>query len=261
MSTVMKTVNQTFDWSRFKLAVRNALAENGRTVLLALGGIYLYYSAILISTHQLTQGAGFNAVDPGITFLFMAAIASLGFSGLSTKCKRSSYLTTPSSTTEKFTANALIYVIGGIAAVIACIYLADLTRIVVAWIAPGKVLQTLNAFPNTVTKWSSPSGSFCSSMLPLFMLNSVWYASVFMLGSILWPKRSFLKTVVAIIVYAILVFAVMWIFTPRDQEFDQAMDAYHEIVPYLDSAIIILCWVGGWFLFKRKDIISRRWRS
>ena len=261
MSTVMKTVNQTFDWSRFKLAMRNALAENGRTVLLALGGIYLYYSAILISTHQLTQGGGLNAVDPAITFLFMAAIASLGFSGLTTKGKRSSYLTTPSSTTEKFTANALIYVLGGIAAVIACIYLADLTRILVAWISSIKPLQGLTAFSNTVIKWSDPGAKYWPSLLPKFMLNGAWYVSVFMLGSILWPKRSFIKTAVAVIVYAILVFAVMWIVSPIDQEFDQAMNTFNKIQPYLDGVIIILCWVCGWYLFKRKDIISRRWWS
>lgn len=261
MTTAMSTKNQIFDFGRFTAALRKEWAENKRLMLLVMLGIYLVFAAGLIMGNYLNRGMGNNAVDPMFTFLFMGIISSLGFAGLASKGKRMNYLISPSSTVEKFTANALIYVIGGIVAVFLCIGLADLTRIAALWFfrSDDLLVSGPTAFADTVIKWVDPKGDFWSC-LPEFLLNCLWWSSVFMLGSILWPKHSLLKTGLAIIAYFILVIILVLINHRGPSSFSKGWENYERIAPYIDCVIIVLGWVIGWILFKGKDVIARKWR-
>lgn len=259
MTTAMTTKNQIFDFGRFTVALRKEWAENKRLMLLVILGIYLLFSFSMIVNNFMSHGMGNNAADPVFTFFFMGIISSLGFAGLTNKGKRMNYLSTPSSTVEKFIANALIFVIGGIVAVCVCIGLADLTRIAVLWFfkSDDLLISSPTAFADTVIKWVDTRGDFWPC-LPKFMLNCLWWVSVFMLGSILWPKHSLLKTGLAVIVYFILTVFLVWL-NKDAPTFDKAFESYNQIMPYIDSIIIILCWVVGWILFKGKDVISKKW--
>lgn len=254
--------NQIFDWSRFVATLRKEWVENGRIVLLVMAGIYLYYTATLITQNLSSRGMESNATDPVFTFIFMALIASLGFTGLVDKCKRTDFLTKSSSMTEKFTANALIYVIGGIVAVLVCLGLADLTRVAALWFFRDDSLLVTGptAFSDTVIKWVNKDaiGDFWAC-LPKFMLNCLWYVSLFMLGSILWPKRSFGKTFIVMLAYWIIMGLIkISVFDYRTIFFEEN-HTFMILERCIDSVVILLCWVGGWYLFKRKNIISLKW--
>jgi hypothetical protein len=254
--------NQIFDWSRFEATVRKEWAENGRPLLLVAAGIYLLFTVILIGGNLSDRGMGSNSANFIIIFIAMALIASLGFTGLIDKSKRSDYLTEPSSMTEKFAANTLIYVLGGIVMVLVCLGLADLTRLAALWFFRDDTLLVPGptAFTNSVIEYvkTLPSSDFWSC-LPKFLLNSLWYVSLFMMGSILWPKNSFGKTLIVMLAYWI----IMGLIELNVNDFSYSLFQDHEnfmvFERCIDGVVIILCWVCGWYLFKRKNIISLKW--
>lgn len=263
MSTAMSTTNQTFNWKRFSNALRKELSENKVTLLLSLLAIFLYFAFTLTIDNMLSRGMKDLSLDPMIIFFFIGIFASMGFRGLLSKGKRTDYLAMPVSNAEKFTVNALIYVIGGIVAVIACIYLADLARMAILWHKRDETFLVfgLSAFANVTTKWVDTTGEFLPC-LPKFLLNCLWYSSVFMLGSIVWPKRSLLKTGTVVICYFMLVFVMLTLIHINDDaELEEAISQFDKVEISIDCVVIALCWVGGWFLFKGKDVITRKWWS
>lgn len=269
MTTAMNATNQTFDWSRFKATLRKEWSRNGRKMLLVLAAIYLFLTFSFITKNLDSRGMAWsNAIDPMYVFMLIAILASLGFAGLNGKRTRMEYLTSPSSMAEKFTANTLIYVIGVIAAVCLCIGLADLTRVAVLWPFRGDSLLVTGptTFADTVIKWVKPRGEFWSC-LPKFMLNCLWYASLFMLGSILWPKNTIAKTALVMIAYwAVMAYMqdhFVWsnemTSEAVEKDLNSKTDMLGQILLIIDSLFIILCWVAGWFLFRDKDLVTRRW--
>ena len=263
MTTAMSTVNQIFNWNRFKATVRKEIALNGRKLGLSILVIYLFYAVLLFGINLSSHGMKNFDIGPLFAFMIIGLFASMGFSELTTKSQRSDYLTMPASTAEKFIVNTLIYVIGGIVAVIACIYLADLTRMAILWHKRDETFLVfgLSAFANVTTKWVDTTGEFLPC-LPKFLLNCLWYSSVFMLGSIVWPKRSLLKTGTVVICYFMLVFVMLTLIHINDDaELEEAISQFDKVEIYIDCVVIALCWVGGWFLFKGKDVITRKWWS
>lgn len=254
--------NQIFDWSRFTATLRKDWAGNGRLILLLLAGIYLFFTIYLIGGNLESRGMEGNSISPTVTFLAMSLIASLGFSGLINKGKRTDYLTTSSSMTEKFAANALIYVIGDIVAVLVCLGLADVTRMAVLWFFRDDSLLVSGptAFANTAIRYVDmwQYGDFWSC-LPKYLFNCLWYVSLFMLGSILWPKNSFSKTLIAMLVYWIIMGLIELYFSNFNFFFFAEHEEFMQFERCIDGIVIILCWVGGWYLFKRKNIISLKW--
>lgn len=268
MKTAMSAINQTFSWSRFVRVVNKEFTMNGRTLGLTLAAIYLFFAFWLTATNVATRGMKGLDLDPMVLFLLIAIIASMGFNGLRSKGKRADYLAMPASTAEKFTYNAMFYVIGGVLAVVACIYLADLTRIAVLWFKRGDdfLVPGPTAFAETVVKWVDMDGN-AASCLPEFLLNCLWYASMFMLGSILWPKNTFLKTALLVLAYWVIMAymhekivysnAMTSDGVMRDIKF--GVERFKQFMLIVDCITIIVCWVGGWYLFKKKDVISLKW--
>ena len=263
MTTAMSTVNQIFNWNRFKATVRKEIALNGRKLGLSILVIYLFYAVLLFGINLSNHGMKNFDIGPLFAFMIIGLFASMGFSELTTKSQRSDYLTMPASTAEKFIVNTLIYVIGGIVAVIACICLADLTRIALLWSRAGDdfLVPGFTALFDIAAKWVYPFFND-KAFFPQFLLNCLWYASVFMLGSILWPKRSFLKMMIVVFVYWIIMrfFLVdlMWNDSIMQADIRYGIDGYGLIMISIDCIAIILCWVGGWLLFKKKDVITRK---
>ena len=260
----MSATNQIFNWNRFKSTVRKDLAANGRKLGLGILVIYLFYAIALFGTNLISRGMKNLDFGAWPAFMLISLFASMGFSELTTKRQRSDYFTMPASTAEKFWANALIYVIGGIVAIIACISLADLTRIALLWSQAGDdfLVPGFTALSESAAQWMYPFIND-SAFIPQFLLNCMWYASMFMLGSILWPRRSFLKMILVVFAYWIFIrflhSKLLWSDSLMRVDMSLGIDAYGIIMISIDCIAIILCWVGGWILFKKKDVISRKW--
>ena len=279
----MNTVNQIFNWSRFTAALRKEVVENWRTIVFTILGIYLLLTVIMIlgnfidSISDNIVSSLMNMV-PQKTVFFMLAIAlmvvaSLSFRNLKSKNGRVALFTSPSSTLEKFLVNILIYVVGSIVVFFACAQLADLTRIGILslvgaddLIVPGPI-NFLSAINDTVTGIGSIE-PVAKGMNWIFWLSLLATPGMYLLGSVLWPRLSLLKTFAASQILSIVVMIIAITLTnvliPED-----------EIVNWLKNMVesgtltnwiaismgvqAVLYWGLSWYLFKRKDVVSLKW--
>lgn len=283
MITTMNTVNQIFNWSRFTAALRKEVVENWRTIVFTILGIYLLLTVIMI-LGNIIDSISDNIVSslinmvPQKTVFFMLAIAlmvvaSLSFRNLKSKNGRVALFTSPSSTLEKFLVNVLIYVVGSIVVFFACAQLADLTRIGILslvgaddLIVPGPI-NFLSAINDTVTGIGSIE-PVAKGMRWIFWLSLLATPGMYLLGSVLWPRLSLLKTFAASQILSIVVMIIAITLTnvliPED-----------EIVNWLKNMVesgtltnwiaislgvqAVLYWGLSWYLFKRKDVVSLKW--
>ncbi len=282
----MNTVNQTFDWSRFTAALRKELVENKRAILFTLLGTFGLLTIIMIlgnlstSTHDAVYESLTYCVPQKFVYMFLGLaimiVASLAFRKLTSKTGRIEMFTSPSSMLEKFLVNALIYVIGYIVAFFICAQLADLTRIAVLWffkdeylIVPGPI-NFLNLIPDAVDGFGFGSaaeipGEPTKWMTINLMIGLLAGPGLFLLGSIVWPRLSLLKTFAAVYgLETILGITFMIVAINLNME-----TVGWWIINHLEQIMIamtifavfqlILYWGLSWYLFKRKDVISLKW--
>ncbi|MBR5673454.1 MAG: hypothetical protein IKW97_03560 [Muribaculaceae bacterium] len=285
----MNTVNQTFDWSRFTAALRKELVENKRAILFTLLGTFGMLTMIMIlgNISVSTSTDASNAIKDSLenylpqkmvyAFLSFAIliVASLAFRKLTSKTGRIEMFTSPSSTLEKFLVNALIYVIGYIVAFFICAQLADLTRIAALWffrneyfIVPGPI-NFLNLIPDAVDGFgfgmASPGNPNKWLAINIY-IGLLAGPGLFLLGSILWPRLSLLKTFAAVYGFETILGIIIMIvaFNIKDME---AVGFW--VMNHLEDIMIamtifavvqaILYWGLSWYLFKRKDVVSLKW--
>ena len=287
MNTTMNTVNQTFDWSRFTAALRKEVVENNRTILFTILGIYALLAILMIFGNITTGMNGMDlddlstmeiGVQPhymvvGYVLIFaITIVASFSFKKLTKKTGRIDMFTSPSSTLEKFLVNVVIYVFGFIVVFFICAQLADLTRIAVLWyfhddiVVPGPInfLPTLTQAYNV-----GPMGDMMG-MSKAFSLALLANAGLFLLGSVLWPRLSFLKTfavqyAIGIVLGMLFVMGTFLIGTDNaiaiTQWVGKAVEngTFQYYIVGLVIVQLILYWGLAWYLFKRKDVISLKW--
>lgn len=282
----MNTVNQTFDWSRFTATLRKELVENKRAILFTLLGTFGLLTIIMIlgnlstSTHDAVYESLTYCVPQKFVYMFLGLaimiVASLAFRKLTSKTGRIEMFTSPASMLEKFLVNALIYVIGYIVAFFICAQLADLTRIAVLWffkdeylIVPGPI-NFLNLIPDAVDGFGFGSGAEIPGeptkwMTFNLMIGLLAGPGLFLLGSIVWPRLSLLKTFAAVYgLETILGITFMIVAINLNME-----TVGWWVINHLEQIMIamtiftvfqlILYWGLSWYLFKRKDVISLKW--
>ena len=282
----MNTVNQTFDWSRFTAPLRQELVENKRAILFTLLGTYGLLTMVMIlgnigtSTTQDVNDALAYYLPQKFVYMFLGfatmIVASLAFRKLTRKTGRIDMFTSPSSMLEKFLVNALVYVIGYIVAFFICAQLADLTRIAVLWFfqdeyffVPGPI-NFLNLIPDAVDGFGFGSaaeiqGNPAKWMTINLLIGLLAGPGLFLLGSIVWPRLSLLKTFAAVYgLETILGITFMIVAINLNME-----NVGWWIINHLEQIMIamtifavfqlILYWGLSWYLFKRKDVISLKW--
>ena len=283
MNTTMNTVNQIFNWSRFTAALRKEVVENWRTIVFTILGIYLLLTVIMIlgnfidSISDNIVSSLMNMV-PQKTVFFMLTIAlmvvaSLSFRNLKSKNGRVALFTSPSSTLEKFLVNILIYVAGSIVVFFACAQLADLTRIGILslvgaddLIVPGPI-NFLSAINDTVTGIGSIE-PVAKGMRWIFWLSLLATPGMYLLGSVLWPRLSLLKTFAAsqILSIAVMIIAITLtnVLIPEDEIANWLKNIVENgtLTNWIAISLgvqAVLYWGLSWYLFKRKDVVSLKW--
>ena len=274
----MNTVSQTFNWNRFVTALKKEVVENNRTLLFSIIAIYGILALIMI-IGNITLGANTSRPETMLRYniVFMVygfgsiIVASLAFRGLKDKKGRTEFLTSPSSTLEKYLVNVLIYVVGFIVVFPICAQLADLTRILVLWPwsdgdVPGPInfLNTLHNVAHQQEWWKYDSKVILEITLWLGVLAS---PALYLLGSVLWPKLSFLKTFAAVYVIEIVIFILAMIgisiFSdmPTAAKWLKGLEQNTVMLWYTAFIAIqlIVYWPLSWYLFKRKDVVSLKW--
>ncbi len=286
MNTTMNTVNQTFNWSRFMAALRKEIVENKRMLLFSVIGMYGLLSMIMILGNLIIhQGdfftdAEFNYIPKmmvGSLATFVVCIsASLAFKNLKTKAGRTHFLTSPSSTLEKFLVNVLIYVVGMTVAYFICAQLADLTRIAALWwyksdlfYVPGPI-NFLNSISQTVRVFDElESVNHITNFMSIAMwIGLIANAGLFLLGSVVWPRLSALKTFAALYATQFVLFLIAMPIALSFGDMRAFSQWFYDFVMHGSFSISMVIWtclqaivffVLAWYLFKRKDVVSLKW--
>ena len=267
--------------SRLGQALRKEVVENHRQIALTLIGLYAVYSLIMIFGNWVTRGS--DDVQIRHLMVMMVAstswivVASLSFRGLVNKPGRIELFMSPSSMTEKFIVNLLVYVVGFMAASLVIIQLADLTRIAVLWFArsndfivPGPICF-VNFIGNALSPISSKGMNSELGYGGLFLASAyigiiVASPGLYYLGSALWPRLSFLKTFAVVYAIETVIFIVGMIAM-------SALDSPGSLAPIVEellnggnfSIAVFICsvvqavlfWWLSWVVFRRKDVVSR----
>ena len=284
MNTTMNTVNQTFNWSRFTAALRKEIIENNRALLFTILGTYGLLTMIMILGNLGGPDAGAEGMvevylpQKAVWFVLSFAtmvIASLAFRKLTSKSGRIEMFTSPSSMLEKFLVNTLVYVLGYIVVFFICAQLADLTRIAVLWpfrdnnlIVPGPI-NFLTVIPDAVKGFGfgTATGGNASNWLSANMfVGLLGGPGLFLLGSILWPRLSLLKTFAAVYgietVFGIALMIVISNINDMEAVGYWIMNHLEQIIiamTILSVLLTVLYWAVAWFQFKRKDVVSLKW--
>lgn len=283
----MNTVNQTFNWNRFTATLRKEVVENRRALIFTTLCIYGLLTLLMLLgnfTSGITDSVQ-SSLDAKTPQLFVVSIlsfvmtvsASLSFKGLTTKTGRTSMFTSPSSTLEKFLTNILIYIVGLLVVYLACAQLADLTRIAILWffksdsfVVPGPI-NFLNSFNNSIIYYQEHypiSGGLFDYFAWITFFGLLTNAGLYLLGSIVWPRLSFLKTFAAVyVIQLVLLLIAVIVFTL----IGDPMAAFSWFADFISQGKLtvtmfiltigqaILYYGLAWYLFKRKDVVSLKW--
>ena len=280
MNTTMNTVNQIFDWSRFTATLRKEVVENWRPIVFTLLGVYGLLTMVMIignaiSFDDAVSDAMSETMVPqkvvyGILGFSVMIVASMAFKKLTTKAGRIDMMTSPSSTLEKFLVNGVVYVLGFVVAFLILAQLADLTRIAVMHIfgfqgfIPG-VINFTNLGADFI--YGLASDLFKGPLAVTYVWCSLLATSgIYLLGSVMWPRLSLLKTFAAIyaVEFVLGVLAIILIFVFSDMESFGMWVFMHldGMMPFMMAVMVIQIIVGwglAWYLFKHKDVISLKW--
>lgn len=294
--------NQIFQWSRFVAALKKELVENKRMLLLTIVVIY-GTSVIFMTLGNLITGGDLDDILLRLMprkFAYMLfsfagiVVASLAFRGLRSKTGRVELLTSPSSTLEKFLVNAAVYVLGFVIVCPLCLQLADLTRIAILWPwhiegleVPGPInfltsihqiahQQNFESANNTLllvldgqeTNVASSFASFNVWLEVMLWMGVLSSPGLYLLGSVLWPRLSFLKTMAAtyVIEFVMMVVVGLVIVLFSDMRSVAVWVASHTAtvmkgVTVFVAVQLVVYWALAWWLWKRKDVISLKWWS
>lgn len=215
--------------------------------------------------------------DPIWTFELGAFVWALVIMGLlsasfimermKSKTNRIAMLMTPATMFEKFFSRWLVFTFGFLIVFLIAFKLADWTRVAVYTVSYPELKDIITSTPlsHLVGK-----GQFWTVFddCNYFMLGVSTYffaQSLFVLGSSIWPKNSFVKTFSAIVVVAIIYIAIgsalaKILFEARgvrgvNQDIsDEAMTLWTTIIFF---GMAIFNWVVAYFRFKESEIINR----
>ena len=285
MNTTMNTVNQTFNWSRFTAALRKEVVENKRALLFTVICIYGVLTLAMILGNLITginPEALIGSLEDKMPQKFVVTVftlvvcvsASMAFKNLTTKAGRTAMMTSPSSTLEKFLLNILIYVVGIVVVYFACVYLADLSRIAALWlfrsedfIVPGPINFLTNSFDVSNQQIDVSKLGF-HHMGMMFVLGMIANAGLYLLGSVIWPRLSLLKTFAALyaVQFCLFIIALPFFALFGDVEtfakwvFEHIISGSFSTTMLIISGVKAVLYFGlAWYLFKRKDVVSLKW--
>ena len=281
MITAMKTVNQTFDWHRFMAALRKEFVENRTMIMFGVLGMYLLLTIGMI-TNNITESLNNDLVNcinnyvphkMGYMALVVTCIVfpSMAFRNLKSKGGRVGQFTLPSSTLEKLLVNITIYVIGFYVMFHVCAQLADFTRIAILLplrseriIVPGSI-NFMNVVSDTVTGIGT---SLVTEMTTALSANLLSCMAMYLMGSILWPRLSLIKTFIAGQVITLIgagnVFIAGMYYSYNGPHYSWLYDTFiaSRNLWLLSGWYIVETIVFGsltWYLLKHKDVISTKW--
>lgn len=248
-----------FNISRFALTLRKDLSDLRRGILsVAIGSLILIIIAdtiLLIAYGQMYMSALTELLGSFNVFFILigaTAISSVAFKPLGQKASATSLLMLPASGSEKFLSRWLLAVPCPVALLIGVAYAGDeLSSLIVRLV--NKVVHH-DSFGWSRYISGTIDGLFFISVL-LFL------QSFFFLGSLLWPRSSWCKSLISLtllsVVYVVAVIFVVNLFLPASHmNISLTIIGRDEIVVSL-LVLTVINYVISYFRFREADIINR----
>ncbi|WP_321517929.1 hypothetical protein [uncultured Bacteroides sp.] len=272
--------NNFISFKRFTLLYKKDFIENWKTMLLRFVMLYAIM-AIIFSFIGLSEFKSRTNYNPSsvvtnylipATFLFWGfgcLFASLMMEKMKNKTKRIAYLMTPATNFEKFFSRFLPVVVVFIIAFVVAFKLADYTKIAILSIRyPEFNIAAVNITQGLCSQMPDAMTHNWMEFTALFSVY-LFFQSLFILGSTLWYKNPFIKTLATGITITLLFFAVdgllvnsffneSQLFSVGDY-FGKLMDkwATKQNIILFFSLLTLFNWVISYFRFKDSEIINR----
>jgi len=274
--------NNFISFKRLTLLYKKDFIENWKTMLLRFVMLYAIMAIIFtfmgLSELESRTKHNFSPWYGGIYYLrpaiflfwgFGCLFASLMMEKMKNKTKRIAYLMTPATNFEKFFSRFLPVVIVFIIAFFLAFKLADYTRIAILSMRyPEFNITAINISQGLC---SQNLDSMTHNWMELTALFSIYlfFQSLFILGSTLWYKNPFIKTLATGIVITLLFYAVDALLVNslfNESQLFSAGDYCGEIIEkwitrrnliLFFSFLTLFNWVISYFRFKDSEIINR----
>ena len=274
-------MNNIFDIKRFGLTFRKDLMENGKryTILfLAMIGIitivntwysYVYYYNVSpIDSYFSNINDKLGVIIIVMFLVFGLLFASIFMSPMNSKTKKISYLSTPSSDFEKYLTRWLIMTVGYIISFFVALFFAEVLRVSIC----SAYYTNLNIEFINIDEYE-----YDKNILKIAVCIYFLFQSLFILGSTFWEKATFVKTISAMAIFALLLILAMRLvvifayggdnsfepifnnymnnITPEKNE--EAIRLATNIISCIISFFAITNWVLAFFRLRESEIIKR----
>lgn len=207
--------SNSYSTARMWALTKRYAVENRRNILISLGVMFgLIFLVSLLFTKSCPHDYYWRNQERGsilwIIYAFIAGltatiIGSLTFSSMSTKSGRISNLMLPAKQSEKFISQCLLYVGGGNIALIISLLIADTLSALIFGFTPGWYCLAEALDLTDIIRDPQLGFKFLFAItfggLWLFLFSQ----AIYVLGSALWPRKSFLKTYVALLAVQIII--------------------------------------------------------
>lgn len=299
MTTEIKTTagGQTFCFARFKSFFAAYLSANSRKLMLSAGTCFIIFLIVFLLPEWLSNFDAYHSFDIGLqrgfihdsaldpywdnefvsaAFLLMILVTLSGnmmYSAMHGKGNRLSMLTMPASQLEKFAALFLIYIVGFFAVFYLSFFLADAVRVLVvkSFSQYGMYAHTLpmaKIFNFDLIQNTNYEGETMRiySLVTLIYATALTLGASFSLGSILWQKTSYLKTLCSLAllqtVLTILVVVSIHIFFDNSMDISPRIELSRDILHYDLLSLLLLLFPAllfwfGYLRFKDTDVVER----
>lgn len=247
------------------LTLKKEVSDNRKILLLAIAGIFGL--CITIGTF-----AGFNQTGGGpgelsffcvMSLVISCVVASLSFSNLKKKDTRISTLLIPDTMFDKFFVRWIAVVPLLMIVLIIGFYFVEFSRILVFRIthspeviaASGDYCTVMNPWNMLLKPMNDPS---IASLNGMFFASYLLFQSVYLLGSVLWPKLSFIKTFAALWVLqtiASIVLLSVHIEVPKGVEIDGT--TFFWSLAGIEFFFTLLFYILAYFRFRNTQVVYK----
>lgn len=266
---MIQELNKSFSFPRLMFAVRRNITLHAR--LYGLGAAAYFAAVVLLGiiiawfqkpdagmpVSDIANGLGTFVMVYGcyvVTGAFVSGASSMAFSDLSAKNQRLGALVLPISKIENFLATFVVSVLIPVVLVAVTVTLAELIRLLILPKGAWNVLELAQHFRDFEDMFVGAEQNFTDGYILSYIAMLILAQAAFFFGSTLWPKWSFIKTLVVGYVLLTIMSIVLWIVAI-------AMGNTLTINPYftlgLYSMLAVIFYVLAWVRFNRLVLLQR----
>lgn len=271
-----------FSLPRFMNLCRKEMVENWRSNVLRMVLMYGVMAVVMVwnGYFEYRYWHSGQIEDPAWTFLLVVFIWSLwGFGCLSasftmekmkTKTSRTSMLMVPATPFEKFFSRWFVFTVVFLVIFLISYKLADYTRFIIYSLAyPEEKDFIIPVDLSHLVGERKTYYTLCRTGLQFGALLSAYFfvQSLFVLGSSIWPKNSFLKTfasgTVIAIVYFLLAVFMSKMFLENGNYYSENVftgmseDTAMSIMIIVGIFFTLMNWTLAYLRFKESEIVNR----